>query len=248
MRSSNPALSEKVFLDAGSGRFGVVDDGSTMSVNGTINKTGLMLVILSITGLFAWNQVAADPLGGGAWLWGGAIGGLIVAIATVMKPAWSPITAPLYAALEGLFVGAVSARYAMFYEGIVMQAVMLTVGTAFAMLMAYRSGLIRATEKFRMGVVAATGGIFLIYLATMGLRFFGMDIPYIHGSGMIGIGFSLLVVGVAALNLILDFDFIEQGSEKGAPKFMEWYGAFGLTVTLVWLYIEFLRLLSKLRD
>jgi uncharacterized YccA/Bax inhibitor family protein len=154
----------------------------------------------------------------------------------------------MYAILEGFFLGAISGIYAYLYQGIVLQAVMLTFGTLFALLFAYRSGLIKVTDKFRAGVVAATGAIFLIYLATIGLGFFGINIPFIHESGLIGIGFSLLVVVVAALNLVLDFDLIETGITHGAPRYMEWFAGFALLVTLVWLYIEFLRLLAKLRD
>jgi uncharacterized YccA/Bax inhibitor family protein len=150
--------------------------------------------------------------------------------------------------VEGFFLGAISAMFNHMYEGIVMQAVLLTFGTLFALLFAYRSGLVKATENFKLGVVAATGGVFLVYMASMVLGFFGINIPMIHESGLLGIGFSLVVVVIAALNLVLDFDFIETGVEQGAPKYMEWYGAFGLMVTLVWLYIEFLRLLSKLQS
>ncbi len=170
------------------------------------------------------------------------------ALATSLKPTWAPITAPLYALIEGFFLGSISAVYEARFNGIVFQAVLLTFGTLFALLFAYRSGMIKATENFKLGVVAATGGIALVYLATIVLGLFGVRIPFIHDSGLIGIGFSLFVVVVAALNLVLDFDFIESGVEHGAPKHMEWYGAFGLMVTLVWLYIEFLRLLSKLQS
>jgi len=166
----------------------------------------------------------------------------------VFKQEWAPVTAPLYALVKGLALGAISAMYNHMFEGIVLQAVMLTFGTLFAMLFAYRSGLVKATENFKMGVVAATGGIMLVYLATIVLGLFGINIPMIHESGLIGIGFSLFVVVIAALNLVLDFDLIETGVERGAPRYMEWYGAFALMVTLVWLYVEFLRLLSKLQS
>lgn len=181
-------------------------------------------------------------------MWGGAIGGLVLALITVFKKTWAPVTAPLYALVEGFFLGAISAVYNAQFGGIVMQAVMLTFGILFALLFAYRSGLIKATENFKLGVVAATGGIALVYLASIALGFFGIKIPLIHESGLVGIGFSLFVVVIASLNLVLDFDFIESGVEQGAPKYMEWYGAFGLMVTLVWLYLELLRLLSKLQS
>lgn len=256
MRSGNPALKESTFLDLGSGNVVSRDAGGAMTLGGTVNKTGLLLLLCVITAAFAWNQaivVGADGLptvapGATGYMLGGAIGGFILAMITIFKKTWAPVTAPLYALVEGFFLGAISAVFEMKYNGIVFQAVLLTFGTLFALLMAYRSGVIRATENFKLGVVAATGGIALIYLATIVLGFFNINIPYIHESGLIGIGFSLFVVVIAALNLVLDFDFIETGVEQGAPKYMEWYGAFGLMVTLVWLYLEFLRLLSKLQQ
>jgi len=249
MRSGNPALSESTFLDLGSGT--VSSSTDVMTLTGTVNKTGILLVLSLITAAFSWSQVdfgaGTQPNGVfNLYLWGGLIGGLVFALITIFKKEWSPVTAPLYALFEGLFLGAISALYNHVYNGIVMQAVLLTFGTLFALLFAYRSGLIKATEKFKSGVIAATGGIALVYLATLVLGFFGINIPLIHNSGLIGIGFSLFVVVIAALNLILDFDFIETGVEQRAPKYMEWYGAFGVMVTLVWLYLEFLRLLSKL--
>jgi uncharacterized YccA/Bax inhibitor family protein len=250
MRSGNPALKESTFLDLASGTV-VRGADSAMTLNGTVNKTGLLLLLSVITAAFAWSQIeftAAGPVGAMPYLLGGAIGGLVLALITTFKRQWSPITAPLYAIVEGFFLGAISAMYNHLYEGIVLQAVLLTFGTLFALLFAYRSGLIKATENFKLGVVAATGGIFLVYLASMVLGFFNINIPMIHESGVVGIGFSLVVVVIAALNLVLDFDFIETGVEHGAPKYMEWYGAFGLMVTLVWLYVEFLRLLSKLQS
>ena len=249
IRSGNPALKESTFLDLGSGAI-VRDDGNVMTLNGTVNKTGMLLLLCVFSAAFTWSQVStpAGIVGAAPYMWGGLIGGLVLALVTIFKKEWSPISAPAYAVVEGLFLGAISAMYNHMYEGIVMQAVLLTFGTLFAMLFCYRSGLIKATENFKMGVAAATGGIFLVYLASMVLGFFGINIPMIHESGLVGIGFSLVVVVVAALNLVLDFDFIETGVEKGAPKHMEWYGAFGLVVTLVWLYIEFLRLLSKLQS
>ena len=249
MRSGNPALKESTFLDLGSGTVVSRADGA-MTLNGTINKTGLLLLLAVITAAFAWNQVeiTAEGMTGGLYVWGGLIGGFILAMVTVFKKQWAPVTAPMYALVEGFFLGGISAVFEAKYPGIAFQAVLLTFGTLFALLMAYRSGLIKATENFKLGVVAATGGIALVYLATIVLGFFGIDIPMIHDNGIVGIGFSLFVVVIAALNLVLDFDFIESGVEAGAPKYMEWYGAFGLMVTLVWLYIEFLRLLSKLQS
>ncbi|QOY62173.1 Bax inhibitor-1/YccA family protein [Lysobacter sp. H21R4] len=249
IRSSNPALKESSFLDINSGT--VVRGGNdVMTLNGTVNKTGMLLLLCVLTASFAWSQVStpAGIVGAAPYMWGGLIGGLVLAFATIFKKEWAPITAPLYALVEGFFLGAISAMFNHLYDGIVMQAVLLTFATLFAMLFAYRSGMIKVTEKFKLGVVAATGGIFLVYLASIVMGFFGVNIPMIHESGMVGIGFSLVVVVVASLNLVLDFDFIENAVAKGAPKHMEWYGAFGLMVTLVWLYIEFLRLLSKLQS
>ena len=251
MRSSNPALKDETFLDLSSGSI-LRQDRQAMSLNGTVNKTGILLLLAVLTAAWSW-QASLDPMGqilpaGRFYLIGGAIGGFVLALVTIFKKEWSPVTAPLYALIEGLFLGAVSAMYETRFDGIVLQAVILTFGTLFALLAAYRTGLVRATENFKLGVAAATGGIALVYLATIVLGFFDINIPYIHESGLVGIGFSLFVVVIAALNLVMDFDFIESGVEAGAPKYMEWYAGFGLMVTLVWLYLEFLRLLSKLQS
>ena len=249
MQSGNPALNKNTFLDAASGA--VVSHGDeVMTLNGTVNKTGLLLILAIVGAAFSWSQFSgpASLPAMGSLMIGGAIGGLILALVTVFKKTWAPVTAPLYALVEGVFIGALSAIFEMRYPGIVMQAVGLTFGTLAALLLAYRSGLVKATENFRLGVVAATGGIALLYLVNIGMQLFGFQgMGFIHDSGWVGIGFSAVVVVVAALNLVLDFDFIEQGVERGAPKYMEWYAAFGLLVTLVWLYLELLRLLSKLQ-
>lgn len=250
MRSGNPALNQNTFLDVGSGEVVSRDPGQVMTLNGTVNKTGLLLLIAVATAAYTWSLY--DPMNPGVvmpWAIGGAIGGFILALVTVFKKTWSPVTAPLYAAVEGLFLGAISSIFEAQFPGIVMQAVMLTLGVLAALLMAYKSGLVRATENFKLGVVAATGGIALLYLVNMGLRLFGFEgFGFIHESSAMGIAFSAFVVVIAALNLVLDFDFIESGAEAGAPKYMEWYGAFGLVVTLVWLYLEILRLLAKLQS
>ena len=248
MRSGNPALGENTFLDIGSGR--VVSRGDeTMSLNGTVNKSGILLALILVTASYVWGMYDGPESASRImpWVAMGGIGGFIVALITVFKKTWAPVTAPVYALLEGLFLGGISAMFEARFPGIVMQAVGLTFGTLAALLLAYRSGLIRATENFKLGVVAATGGIFLLYLVNFGMSFFGKSMPFIHESGWMGIGFSAFVVIIAALNLVLDFDFIENGVEQGAPKYMEWYGAFGLMVTLVWLYLEILRLLAKLQ-
>jgi uncharacterized YccA/Bax inhibitor family protein len=242
MRTANPILNDQAFR-----RAGAVVGAERMTINGTVNKTAILLGLLVLTAAWVWGKATAqEPVG--LYLMGGVFGGLILAIATVMKPQWSPITAPAYAALEGLFIGGISAMFEARFPGIVIQAVALTFGTLFCLLVAYRSGMIRATENFKLGVAAATGGIFLVYLVTMVLGFFGVSVPMIYGAGPVGILFSLFVVVIAALNLVLDFDFIEHGAERGAPKYMEWFGAFGLMVTLIWLYIEILRLLAKLNS
>jgi uncharacterized YccA/Bax inhibitor family protein len=246
MRTANPALNAKTFTDIA--RFS--DPSMTMTIQGTINKTLWLLIIVLVPASWVWNMFfsSGNPEAIIPWLFGGTIGGFIVALITIFKKQWSPITAPLYSFLEGLALGGISAFFEAQYQGIVIQAVALTFGTLFCLLLAYKSGLIKATENFKLGVVAATGGIGLIYLATMIIGFFGISMPYIHESGIIGIGFSVFVVIIASLNLVLDFDFIENGAQSGAPKFMEWYAAFGLMVTLVWLYLEILRLLAKLRS
>ena len=249
MRSGNPALGENTFLDIGSGRV-VSRDGSTMTLNGTVNKSGILLALILVTAAFVWDKYEGPQSTSAImpWVAMGGIGGFILAMITIFKKTWAPVTAPAYALLEGLFLGGISAMFEARFPGIVMQAVGLTFGTLAALLLAYRSGLIRATENFKLGVVAATGGIFLLYLVNFGMSFFGKSMPFIHESGWMGIGFSAFVVIIAALNLVLDFDFIENGVEQGAPKYMEWYGAFGLMVTLVWLYLEILRLLAKLQS
>ncbi len=242
MRTTNPVLSGDTFL----GARGTVA-GSAMSVQGTVNKTGLLLCALLITSSWVWGLAFAKaPIQG--WMMLGIIGGFITAMVTVFKQTWAPVTAPLYAALEGLAIGGISAVLEMSYPGIAMQAASLTFGVLAALLLAYSSRVIRVTQKFRLGIVAATGGIVLVYLASWILGFFGVRMPFLYESSPLSIGISLVIVIVASLNLVLDFDFIEQGTERGLPKHMEWYGAFGLMVTLVWLYIEMLRLLSKVRS
>ena len=242
MRTGNPTLGSKTFR--------VEYDGTeAMTIGGTVNKTAILLLFLIVTFMWSWKKVMALPESGAMvpWMIGGAVVGFIFALITFFKPTIANIMAPLYALAEGVFLGALSAFMELMYPGIVFQAVLLTFGTLFALLGAYKSGLIKATENFKLGVAAATGGIFLLYLVSFIMSFFGAGIGFIHNSGALGIGFSVFVVIIAALNLVLDFDFIEAGAERGAPKYMEWYAAFGLLVTLIWLYIEILRLLSKLQ-
>ncbi len=239
--SGNPALSEKVFQ-----RYASTYGGAeVMTVNGTMNKTFLMFLLLLASAAYVWDRFMTMGAGTGLMLTG-FIGGFIVAMVTVFKVQWSPYTAPLYAVFEGLALGGLSAYFEAMYPGIVMKAVALTFGVFFMMLFLYRSRIIRPTQRFTMGVVAATGGIALVYLVSWIAAMFGANVGFLYGNSTFSIGLSLFIVVIAALNLVLDFAFIEQVSAQGAPKYMEWYAAFGLMVTLVWLYIEILRLLSKL--
>ena len=242
MRSANPALGDHTF-----DRDRALPGTEQMTLGGTVNKTGLSLLILLFTASYIWNRGADNPALGG-WILISVVAGLIVAMVTVFKQTLAPYTTPIYAALEGVALGGISVIFEARYPGIVSQAVFLTFGTLGALLMAYRSGVVKATENFKLGVVAATGGIALLYFLSFILGFFGVRVPLIHSSGTFGILFSVFVVVIAALNLVLDFDFIEKGVERGAPKHMEWYGAFGLLVTLVWLYLEILHLLAKLQS
>jgi uncharacterized YccA/Bax inhibitor family protein len=240
MRTSNPALNEKAFK-------GQVAIGEAMTLQSTVNKTGLLLLCVVATAAWTWGLAHSEtPEAAIPWMIGGLIGGFVVALVTIFKKTWSPFTAPLYALLEGFVLGGISAVFEKTYHGIALQAVGLTLGVLFVMLLAYKTGLIRATQGFKIGVIAATGGIAVFYLVEMVLIFFfHFQFSAINGGGFWGIAFSLFVVVIAALNLVLDFDMIETGVNGGAPKYMEWYGAFGLMVTLIWLYHEMLRLLAK---
>ena len=234
-RSGNPALGAQTFNISADGR-------NTMTLEGAVNKTGIGLFLIMTAAYFTWTN-PSPPI-----MIGGAIGGLVIALVTIFKKTWAPFTVPIYAILEGLFLGGISRFFEDSFPGIASQAIFLTLGILGALLLAYKSKIIKPTENFKLGIADATGGIFLIYMSNIIMGFFGSGIPMIHESGMIGIGFSVFVVIIASLNLVLDFDFIEQGVERGAPKYMEWYGAFGLLVTLIWLYLEILRLLAKLQS
>lgn len=244
-RTSNPALNDQAFRGEG-----VAYGTEMMTVQGTVNKTGILLLCALATSAWTWNIFlhTHTPEAVGPLALIGVFGGLILALVTIFKKTWSPVTAPLYALCEGLVLGSISAILELRFPGIAIEAVALTFGVLVCLLLAYSSGLIRVTDKFRLGVVAATGGIMLFYLLEMVLGFFHIRFMAVNGSGAIGIGFSVFVVIIASLNLVLNFDFIESGARAGAPKYMEWYGAFGLLVTLVWLYLEILQLLSKLRS
>lgn len=253
MKTSNPALGENTFrgVGGGYGYGGAIDASGRMTLSGTVNKTGILLICAFATAAWTWYRFleTRDIASVGGLLAVGAIGGFICAIVTVFKKEWSPVLAPIYALLEGLLLGGLSAMFDMRYPGIAIQAVALTFGTLLALLLAYSSRIIRVTRKFQLGIIAATGGIVLFYFLQMILGFF--HVPFfasVNGNGTVGIVFSVIVVVVAALNLVLDFDFIERGVNYGAPKYMEWYGAFGIMVTMVWLYLEILRLLAKMRS
>jgi uncharacterized YccA/Bax inhibitor family protein len=243
-KSGNPVLSEKRFEKT-------VDrlDHDVMTKTGTMNKFGLMMILVLAAASFTW-KAAAEGKNVMPWMLAGAIGGFVVALILMFKPTLGAILAPIYALLEGVFVGGISAYYNNAFNAyapnIVMQAVGLTFGVVIAMYALYHFGVIKATQRFKSVVIAATMGIAVFYLLSIVLRLFGIEMPLIHESTTMGIVFSLVVVVIASLNLILDFDMIDQGSAMGAPKYMEWFGAFGLLVTIVWLYIEILRLLSKL--
>jgi uncharacterized YccA/Bax inhibitor family protein len=218
-----------------------------MTIPGTVNKTTILLALVMLAALWPWKLMQVDPEAAVSWLLIGLVGGTITAFIIIFKKEWAGPLAPLYAACEGLTLGAISAFFERRYPGVVVQAVMLTMGVLATMLIIYRTGAIRATDGFKRGVIAATGAVCLVYLATLVMRAFGVPVTFMHSSGWLGIGISMVVIVIAALNLVLDFDLIEKGAANGLPKYMEWYGAFGLLVTLVWLYLELLRLLGRLR-
>ena len=238
MRSGNPALQASTFK-----KHLASSVESKMTISGTVNKTGISLLLVIISAGYAWGNPAMHVL-----MLPAGIFGFILALATVFKPTIGHITVPAYAVAQGILLGVISMYFNALYPGIVVQAVFLTFGTLGALLLAYKSGLIAATENFKLGIVAATGGIAILYFINFIMGFFGSGIGIISGNSNMGILFSGFVVVIAALNLVLDFDFIEEGAEMGAPKYMEWYGAFGLLVTLIWLYLEILRLLAKLNS
>lgn len=246
MQTSNPVLTDNAFRQS---RALISSQPLTMqmTMQGTVAKTGLLLALVMLSALWTWSLFLKTGSVNGL-MWIGAIGGLVLAIATSFKQTWAPITAPLYAAFQGLFLGGISAILEKAFPGIVIQAATLTFGTLAAMIFLYQTKWIQVTDTFRMIVVTATGGIMVAYLISWILSFFSIQVPFIYGNGIAGIVFSLFVIGVAALNFVLDFDFIDKAAARGAPKYMEWYGAFALMVTMIWLYVEFLRLLSKLKE
>ena len=241
-RSTNPVLKESAFA-------GQPALGQAMTIQGTVNKTGVLLLCVVVTSAYTWGLSHSDrPEAAIPWMIGGAIGGFIMALVTTFKKEWSPVSAPIYALLEGFFLGGISAYFERAYPGIAVRAVTLTFAVLLVLLLAYKTGLVRATRGFKLGIIAATGGIALVYGINIIMSlFFHTQMSFLYSSSPLGIGISLFIVIIAALNLILDFDMIENAARMGAPRYMEWYGAFGLMVTLIWLYMEILRLLSKLR-
>ncbi len=240
-RSGNPTLSDATFA-------GFETSGAkTMSLQGTVNKVGILLALVVGGALFTWNQFYSTG-SAGFFMPVGLFGGMIFAVITMFRPTLAVYTAPIYAILQGLFLGGISAAFESMYPGIVIQATGLTFGTLASLLVLYKTGVIKPTENFRLMIVSATMGIAVLYAISFVMSLFGSGIGFIHSNGLFGIGFSLFVVGIAAMNLVLDFDFIEDGAERGAPKYMEWFGAFALMVTLIWLYLEMLRLLAKIRS
>jgi uncharacterized YccA/Bax inhibitor family protein len=244
---ANPLFTQRTFDRAV--RTTPATTGETMSVEGAVNKSAFLLLLTAGAAAWVWTRFfqTGDPAQVMGYLWVGLIGGVVACIATVMKPDWARLTAPAYAVLEGLALGAISGFYEAQFHGLVLQAIGLTFGVLAVMLMLYRSGVIKVTDRFRMIVFAATGGVALFYFVTILLSFFHVSVPFLWGGGTFSIVFSLIVVGIAAMNLAIDFDLIAKGVEHGAPKFMEWYAAFALMVTLIWLYLEILRLLGNSR-
>jgi uncharacterized YccA/Bax inhibitor family protein len=238
----------------------IATDAGVMRRGGVVSATSVLLIVVVVAGWFGWNAVkviTGTDLAGNQvvrsttippWIIGAWIAGFVIALVTIFKPKVARVTAVLYAVAEGLLLGAISHLFEVQYKGIVLQAVGLTIGVFAMMLFLYAARIIKVTDKLRTGVMAATGAVMLVYMATLLLRVFGANVPFIHDAGPIGILFSVVVVGIAAFNLLLDFDFIDRGVAARAPRYMEWYAAFGLLVTLVWLYLELLRLLSKLRS
>jgi uncharacterized YccA/Bax inhibitor family protein len=244
MRTANPALNEKAFKDF------AISGTEVMTIGGTVNKCAILILLAIVSAYFTWSKFASTNSVQAVqpFILIGVIGGFIIALITIFRKTAAPITAPLYSIAEGLALGGISAIFEKAYPGIAAQAIFLTFGVLFALLITYKTRLIKVTENFKLGVVAATGGIALVYIINLIMGFFGASIPFLNDSTPVGIGISIFIVIIAALNLVLDFDFIESAANQGSPKYMEWYAAFGLMVTLVWLYLEILRLLAKISN
>ncbi len=243
MKTNNPVFNKRFAEMAHAGT-----STGTMSIMGTVDKAAILFFMVMISATYTWNRFLDQSAGVSGLMMLGLVGGFIFALATIFKPQWAPVTAPIYALLEGLFLGGISASLNYAYPGLPFQAVGLTLAVLIVMLGLYRFRIIRVTDKLRSGIISATLGVFLFYMVNMVMGFFGSQMSVMTDSSFLGIGLSLVIVGIAAFNLLLDFDFIEKASAQGYPKYMNWVGAFGLMVTLVWLYLEILRLLSRLRD
>ena len=246
-RTSNPAMKDSVFSK-------IATDSSSMTIRGSVNKTLILLALAIASGAYTWRvfTTSIDPNAFVPWMFGGMIGGLIMSLIVIFRPKTAAWAAPIYAIFEGLFLGAISAwfeySFGAQFPGIVLTAVAITALTLLVMLMLYRSGIVKMNNKLRGGIITATGTVALFYLVTLVMSLFGADTTVVHGSGMLSIGISVVIVIIAAMNFLLDFEFIEKGSAAGMPKYMEWYGAFGLMLTIVWLYLEILKLLAKLAN
>lgn len=259
MKSSNPSLNEGTFAEAARSAVTSRADG-VMTVDGAVNKSLTLLGLMVASAAFVWMQASVPATGYGEaglilnpgavrhWMIFGMIGGLVTSLATIFKPVWAPWSAPAYALFEGLLIGGVSVAFDAIMPGIVMQATLLTMGTLATMLMGYKAGVIKVTEKFRSGVMMAGGAVALLFLASFIFSMFGVPLSFMHDSSPLSIGISLVVLAVGAMFLVLDFDMIENGARYGAPKYMEWYAGFSLLMTLVWIYIEFLKLLMKFNN
>lgn len=270
---ANPVLNERSLQsartgwappDPGSGHFPPVSDGPVsswqpraMTVNGTISATATLLVLLLVAAVFGWYRTETVEIDGQSFVsgipalaWVGMIVGIGLTFLLMFKPQLARFVAPVYAIAEGFFVGAISRAYETVYDGIIVQAAGATIAVFFTMLVLYRTGVVRVTERFRKIVVTATIGVMVFYGVSMLIRLFaGPDsVSFLRSPSLLGIAFSIFVAGLAAFNLALDFDFIERGAKQGLAKHFEWFGAFGLLVTIVWLYLELLRLLAKLRE
>lgn len=252
LRTSNPALGDRVF----SNNQHLVSSSEVMTVSGTVNKCFILLALVIASAAYSWSETmpqtgwSADGVAPSipGWYWIAIIATVILSFIIIFKQTTAPFLAPVYAIGEGILLGTISALFEVRYPGVVIQAVLCTTGVFAALLVAYKTKLIPVTDNFRLGVVAATGGVALVYILDLLLRAFGVNVPFLHETGTLGLAISVVVVVIAALNLVLDFDFIEKGEEQRSPKYMEWYAAFGLLVTLVWLYLEILRLLGKARS
>ena len=245
-KSKNPALSTEIFTKAKR-----VDESSeVMTINGTVNKAALLGLMVLTSSLITWNlyQETQDFLLIKPYVIGGSIAAFIVALVIIFNNTTAPYLSLIYCGLEGLALGGLSAFMEAKFPGIVFQSVILTFGILFSLLTIYRLGILKATENFKLIVASATAGIAIYYIASLAGGFFGFELPYIHDNSTGGIIFSLFVVVIASLNLVVDFDFIEKGAESKSPKYMEWYAAFGLMITIIWLYLEILRLLAKSRS